>query len=175
MPPGSGGGTKPSAGWVLSLAACNAQDANQNWTVTPGATVVHDASGLCVATPGGTGGGTLYLDGCTPGDSTQTWYAPTPETLTSTPAATDGGCAGWNNDNQDTTVGNPVVAWSCGSPPAWNERFFLPLVPDAASGSGPIQVLDSDGGLVGTCVSVTPSTNAQWTLPWRDAWSLQDY
>lgn len=174
LPP-TGGNTNatPAPGWVVSLAACNASDPAQGFTIAgDGGAVTHAASGLCVAQPASSGG-SLQLAACDASDPAQAWYSPNAGTLASTPKASAGGCVSWNNANQYVTAGNPVLAWACGDPPAWNELWELPA---AGGPAGALQARAQDGSRAGTCASVGPVGNpTQWSLPWYDEWSLKNF
>lgn len=174
VPPTGPAPAAPAPGWVLSLDTCNAADTKQGFEIAVGGdgSVTHVSSGLCVAQPSGAPGTALVLAKCDASDPAQMWHSPTGQTLTSTARPGDAGCVSWNEDNQQITAGNPVIAYACGQPPAWNEMFALPLT----GSTGVIAALGSDGSTAGTCVSVAPPSNpSQWTLPWFDAWSLKDF
>jgi hypothetical protein len=165
----SGGGS-PYAGAALVEATCNAGDATQRWTMPTGSgSVVHAASGLCVASSGGS----LVLGACD--GSAGTSWVQTPngggKNVSITNGAAGSGCLDWNAiDDLPHAPGNPIIAYACGT--AWNELWLAPQ-PGA---TGPIQAsLSYGGGPSNLCVTAVAGQNQDWTLPWNPAWSLKDY
>jgi hypothetical protein len=171
IPPSTSPPPPPTAGWLLSLAACNSADPLQGFTVQGrGLPVVHTSSGLCVAAPNGPAGGgqgRLLLAVCN-GDPSQMW-AVDRNTLANGKGRQ---CVDWNNENNVLEDGNGIISYQCGTPAAWNEQWALP----APGVSGILMALDSSIQPSAWCASVGPASNpSQWTMPWHDAWSLKDF
>ena len=81
-----------------------------------------------------------------------------------------GACVDFNAENDlPHAPGNPVIAYACGSPPAWNEQWTV----EAATGLVRA-TFAKGGGASNLCIAAPPAANG-WTLPWLDAWSLKDY
>jgi hypothetical protein len=168
VPPTGTAPSKPAVGWTLSLAACDASDALQGWALNAAsATMTHTASGLCVANLGGSAGGVLTLATCGASDGSQTWHQVGNGEIASTAAGGQGAlCV--NNDNNVLPAGNPVIAYDCGSSPAWNALWRV--------ARSSVEALDASGKRSGMCASVGPASNpSQWTLPWLPEWSLKDF
>lgn len=179
LPPTSNGSNPaPQPGWVLTAQPCNAADSTQVFTIVSASnTVVHTSSGLCVAQADpscdpSTGLCSLVLATCDASPA-QTWYVGSSgHTLQSTAKNTAAGCVDWNLANNDLTTGNPLIAYTCGSPPAWNEEFILP----AANTPAVVTLVGQNWQPSSYCVAVRPAHDpTQWQLPWLDQWSLKDY
>lgn len=173
LPPSGPAPATPAPGWVFVLDICLTAPA---FLLSPSdASVTHVTTGLCVSqSPDGANRGALELAACSAADPLQRWHAAGGGSgaVTSTPHARDAGCVSWNVANQQLVAGNPIIAYACGSPPAWNEAFELP----AAGAPGLVTADDGNGNPSTLCAAVVPPTNpSKWTLPWFDAWSLKDF
>jgi hypothetical protein len=164
-PSGSNPPTKPVAGWLLQLATCDASDSKQQFSLA-GSALTH-SSGLCVAIPAGSGEAPqLELAACDPSDPAQTWRSAHGGKTIANDAS--GSCVDLNNDNNVLVEKNPIIAYQCGSPPAWNEEWSV--------GGGLLTAIDQSGSKSSFCASVGPASDpTQWSLPWRAEWSLKDY
>jgi hypothetical protein len=171
VPPSSAPANGSAVGDVLALAPCAKGDPSQAFQLTASNTVVHAASGLCVAQADGGGSNALMLAPCTPGDAAQTWVVTSGGAVTN--GQTGAGCVSFNNANDVIVDGNPVLFWPCDQPPAWNEVWTLPQVGGQA---GALVAHAQDGSTSSLCAAAVPAVApGQWTLPWLDAWSLKDY
>ena len=88
-------------------------------------------------------------------------------------ASTDGSnCLDWNAaDDLPHSPGNPVIAYACGAPPAWNELWVAP----PGGTSGLIRAAQGYHNSTPTlCAAVAPDPQP-WSLPWTPAWKLADY
>ena len=163
-------GGNVSAGALLALADCAAGAAEQQFALAADGSVKHAPSGLCVQAPASTGD-QLTLAACDAAAPQQRW-APAHGGNTLTNDAS-GSCVSFNNDNQLLDVGNPVITWACGSPPAWNEQWTFSC--EVGGAPGAIQALDESGSPSGRCVAVQSAQPTGWTIRWLDSWSLKDY
>lgn len=154
--------TPSYAAQPLLEATCNAADVTQQWVFPNGKGVVqHAASGLCVVADGSQN---LLLGDC---DTASAWKV-------DGGAITHGqgsGCVSWNAvDDLPHYPGNPVIAYSCDSPPAWNELWVTPTAGTQGLVRAAKGYHDSPTNL---CVTVVPANG--WSLPWKSVWSLKDY
>ncbi len=153
------------AGQPVVEATCSAADPTQAWAVPAGGAgpLKHAASGLCVA---GAAGQQLELTDCA---SAPAWEVRADGTI----ASTDGSnCLDWNAaDDLPHSPGNPVIAYACGAPPAWNELWVAP----PGGTSGLIRAAQGYHNSTPTlCAAVAPDPQP-WSLPWTPAWKLADY
>ena len=162
VPPSGPSPSKPSAGWRLQLAGCNASDAMQRFSLA-GGTLIHSPSSLCVT--GGPSLTQLALAECVAGEAEQHWVASASESGgTISNGESGAGCLDLNNANDVLAAGNEIIAYQCGS--AWNERWEI--------GGDILEALDQEGRPSSFCAAVAPAAQG-WTLPWLPAWSLKDY
>ena len=162
VPPSGPSPSKPSAGWRLQLAGCNASDAMQRFSLA-GGTLIHSPSSLCVT--GGPSLTQLALAECVAGEAEQHWVASASESGgTISNGESGAGCLDLNNANDVLAAGNEIIAYQCGS--AWNERWEI--------GGDILEALDQEGRPSSFCAAVAPAAQG-WTLPWLPAWSLKDF
>jgi hypothetical protein len=176
IPPSASNGSTPSpaAGWLLQINTCNSTDQKQQFMVDSTTnTVKHVESGLCVSQPADMSGlAQLQLQACS-GAAAQTWLVgPNGHTLVNMSNTASSQCVDFNVANNDLQESNPVIAYSCGNPPVWNEQWQVPT----AGTSGSIVAFGSNSQPSTFCLSVTPATDpTKWQLPWYDSWSLKDF
>lgn len=146
----------PASNGGLALAVCAETDPSQQFEVTAAGTVMHQPSGMCVQSPSGVGG-QLVLATCRSGAASQQW-APVVAgaAVVLTNGQSGGNCVSFNNANGNVDVGNPVITWACGTPPAWNELW----APIAVGAVGAIQALDETGAASNHCLAVTSAAAA---------------
>ena len=167
LPLVKGGGSPNWAGQPVLEATCSAADPTQVWAVPAGGSgpLKHVASGLCVA---GTAGQPLVLTDCA---GAPAWEVRGDGTISSCndPSC----CQDWNAaDDLPHSPGNPIIAFTCGSPPAWNELWAAP----AGGTSGLIRAAQGYHNSTPTlCAAVAPPPPQPWALPWNPAWKLADY
>jgi len=168
MIPPSTSPTPPNVtvGTPLELADCSGDKAGQQFQITAAGAMIHVATGFCVQDEGADG--QLTLENCN-GAANQKWsLASGGSTITN--GQSGASCVDFNNANQVVDVGNPVITYPCGSPPAWNEKWSTPGV----GVEGQVEALDSSGSRTGHCVAPQGATDG-WTIDWHDSWSLKDY
>ena len=125
IPPSGGPApVDPAAGWLVQLATCDASDTKQVFSLAGGA-LTHVSSGLCVAVPAGGGDSPqLVLAACSAGDDSQAWV-PAHGGKTISNGKAGARCVDLNNANNVLVEGNQVIAYACGTPPAWNEEWSV--------------------------------------------------
>ena len=76
------------------------------------------------------------------------------------------------SDDLPHAPGNPIIAYKCDEPPAWNELWTVP----AAGATGLVKATKGYNNTVSTlCAAVVPIVGGGWTLPWLPAWELKNY
>ena len=120
-------GSPSWAGQPLMEDTCSETDPAQAWLVPAGGAgpLKHVATGLCAA---GDAGQPLALTDCALASS---WEVRRLEGIVA--RGSGSGCVSWNAENDlPHAPGNPVIAYACSSPPAWNEMWDAPA--DGSSG-----------------------------------------
>lgn len=158
------GGPAPQS--PLTLSKCDNSDANQRFG-TSGATVTHQASGLCIERPAQSQSSQLVIAACIKGSLAQHWQVDENKRISN--GHTDSTCAAFNNDNNVLYQNNPIISWPCSNPPAWNALWTLRSDNNAGD---MLEALKQDGSGSGMCASVKAPS---WTLPYEAAWSLKHY
>lgn len=154
------------AGQPVVEAACSGADPDQVWLVPGGGAggpLKHAASGLCVA---GDASQPLALTDCATAPS---WEVRADGTIA---RGAGSSCVSWNAENDlPHNPGNPVIAFACDHPPAWNELWFAPT----AGASGLIRAAEGyRNSSTNLCAAVAPTAQS-WALPWNSAWSLKNF
>ena len=154
----------PAAGWLLTLAACDAGSTLQQFELGADS-VVHAGSGLCVRASGDSNND-LALASCDSSDSSQAWAA------AGQIVANKKLSFNFNNANNDVSVGNPVIAYAPTG--GWNERWDIRA---SSSAPGAFEALDSGGRKSGNCIAATDpnAPSSSWTIKWHDSWRLGDF
>ena len=158
----------PPTPMALVVDTCNSSAPAQAWSFSTGGELVHAASGLCAQ--GASSGAAVRLAECGGDGGGTAWSADAAGVVTN--SAHGGVCLALNVlDDVTHKLGNPVVAYTCGTPPQLNDVWSVP----PGHVVGLLTAHDKTGAPSDLCLAALSSGFAEWTLPWLDAWSLKDY
>lgn len=169
IPPPAGPAPPAPAGTALVVDTCNSTSPEQGWSFSTSGELVHAATGLCAQ--GSNSGDAIVLAVCSPrGNGGMSWSADANGAVSN--GDKGNGCLALNVvDDVTHQPGNPVVAYSCTTPPQWNDIWSVPSGNDV----GLLTAHDKSGAPSDLCLAALSPGGADWTMPWHDEWSLKDF